>query len=264
MLFKIDISRAFRQLKVDPGDIGLLGLKQTSYFIDQSVSFGYRHGSIFFYEKVTDSIKFIMKNHGFPDLYNYVNDLIYCGTPSTIFHAYEILSSLLAELGLQISAKKLVSPSTSVTCLGILIDTETRTMSVPSEKLHHILELCHQWENKITCTKQQLQSLLGSLLYISKCVNPASAFLNRMLQFLRDMGDRRSVKLSQEFFKDLAWFKNFLNQFNGIVYYDTRPVQAELHLDASLTGLGGIFITTVMLFLFQEVLMIIRLFTWKC
>ena len=35
MLFKIDISRAFRQLKVDPGDIDLLGLKQTSYFIDQ-------------------------------------------------------------------------------------------------------------------------------------------------------------------------------------------------------------------------------------
>ena len=50
------------------------------------------------------------------------------------------------------------------------------------------------------------------------------------------MGDRRSVKISQ-----VAWFKNFLNQFNGIVYYDTTPVQAGLHLDASLTGLGGIF-----------------------
>ena len=235
MLFKIDISRAFRQLKVDPGDIDLLGLKQTSYFIDQLVPFGYRHGSISF-EKVTDSIRFIMKNHGFPDMYNYVDDLIYCGTPSTIFQAYEMLSSLLHELGLQISAKKLVPPSTSVTCLGILIDTETRTMSVPSDKLQHILKLCHQWENKITCTKQQLQSLLGSLLYIFKCVKPARAFLNRMLQFLRDMGERRAVKLSQEFFKDLAWFKIFLIHFNGIVYYDTRPVQAELHLDASLTG----------------------------
>ena len=147
MLFKIDISRALRQLKVDPGDIDLLGLQQNSYFIDQSVPFGYRHGSIFF-EKVTDSIRFIIKNHGFPDLYNYVDDLIYCGTPSTIFSAYERLSSLLAQLGLQISLEKLVPPSTSVTCLGILIDTETRTMSVPSENLHNILQLCHQWENK--------------------------------------------------------------------------------------------------------------------
>ena len=182
-----------------------------------------------------------MKKHGFPDLYNYVDDLIYCGTPSTIFRAYEMLSSLLLQLGLHISAKNLVPPSTSVICLGILIDTETRTMSVPSEKLHNISDLCSQWQNKTKCTKQQLQSLLGSLLYISKCVKPARAFLNRMLQFLRDMGDKRSVRLSQEFFKDLAWFQSFLNHFNGIVYYDTRPIQAELHLDACLTGLCGIF-----------------------
>ena len=114
-------------------------------------------------------------------------------------------------------------------------------MSVPSEKLHNILQLCHQWENKNTCTKQQLQSLLGSFLYISKCVKPARAFLSRMLQFLRDMGDSRPVRLSQEFFKDLAWFKNFVSHFNGIVYYDTRHIQAELHLNACLTGLGGIF-----------------------
>ena len=54
-----------------------------------------------------------MKKHGFPDLYNYVDDLIYCGTPSTIFQDYEMLSSLLVQLGLQVSVKKLVPPSTA-------------------------------------------------------------------------------------------------------------------------------------------------------
>ena len=49
-IYKIDISRAFRQLKVDPGDIDLLGLKMGNYCIDQSVPFGYRNG-IFFFEK---------------------------------------------------------------------------------------------------------------------------------------------------------------------------------------------------------------------
>ena len=151
MLFKIDISQAFRQLKVDPGDIDLLCLKWDYCFIDKSVSFGYRHGSIFF-EKVTNSIRFIMKNHGFPNLYNYVDDLTYCGTSSTIFPAYEKLSALLAQLRFHISAKKLVLPSIFVICLGILIDTETRTMSVPPEKLENILQLCYQWENKTQCT----------------------------------------------------------------------------------------------------------------
>ena len=51
MIYKIDISRAFRQIKVDLGDIDLLGFKfQNGYFLDLSVAFGYRNGSqIFLY-----------------------------------------------------------------------------------------------------------------------------------------------------------------------------------------------------------------------
>ena len=47
--------------------------------------------------------------------------------------------------------------------------------------------------------------------------------------------------LTVEFLKDLKWFSTFLKQFNGIVYYDVKPVQAELHLDACVTGFGGNF-----------------------
>ena len=240
LMFKVDISRAFRQLKVDPGDIDLLGLKQDAYFIDQSVPFRYRHGSIFF-EKVTDSIRYIMRKHGFNNLFNYVDDLIYCDLPSKIYPAYQFLLQLLPKLGLDINKKKLVPPTTSMICLGILVNSETRTMSVPPEKLESIAAMCHEWQNKKFCSKRQSQSLLGSLLFISKCVKPARVFLNRMLQFLRLMGTQKIVTLSAEFFRDLNWFCTFLKQFNGVVYYDPRPIQAELHLDACLTGMGGIF-----------------------
>ena len=46
---------------------------------------------------------------------------------------------------------------------------------------------------------------------------------------------------SSEFFSYLDWFCTFLKQFNDIAYYNPRSIQAELHLDACLTGLGGIF-----------------------
>ena len=62
-----------------------------------------------------------------------------------------------------------------------------------------------------------------------------------MLQFLRSMEGNASTRLTTEFFKDLKWFATFLKQFNGMVYYDVKPVQAELHFDACLTGFGGIF-----------------------
>ena len=86
-LFKIDISRAFRQIKIDPGDIDLLGMKfQDQYFLDLSVPFGYRHGSKIF-QRCTDSIRHIMSKNGFPGLYNYIDDPIFTGLPSKIHPA---------------------------------------------------------------------------------------------------------------------------------------------------------------------------------
>ena len=86
-----------------------------------------------------------MKQHGFPHLYNYVDDLIYCGVPSNIHQSFEILLKLLTQLSLHINLKKLVAPCTSLVCLGILINTETKTMSVPPDKLENVISMCNQW-----------------------------------------------------------------------------------------------------------------------
>ena len=158
-----------------------------------------------------------------------------------IFINLETLLELLTQLGLTINPKKLVAPSTSLICLGILINTETRTISVHSDKLDSIIDMCSQWQNKKFCSKRQLQSLLVSLLYVSKCVKPAHTFLNRMLMLLRENFEKDTIFLNRGFFKGLNWFHTFLSHFNGVVYYDIKPVQAELHLDVSLTGMGGIF-----------------------
>ena len=131
-IFKVDISHAFRHIRIDPGDLDLLGLQHLDqYYLDLSLPFGYRLGSNFF-QKLSDSIRYIMNKNGFPGLHNYLDDLIYCGLPSNIHEPYQFLISLLQDLGLAISQKKLCPPSTQVVCLGILFDTTTRTMSIPS------------------------------------------------------------------------------------------------------------------------------------
>ena len=91
----------------------------------------------------------------------------------------------MKELGLTVTEKKLLPTSTQVVCLGVLIDTEKGTVSIPPEKLHQINDMVKEWFTKKTCTKHQLQFLLGLLLFIYKCVKPARAFLNRMLALLR-------------------------------------------------------------------------------
>ena len=48
LLYKIDISRAFRHVKIDPRDYFLLGLKHQNYYLDTCLPFGYRHDPEFF------------------------------------------------------------------------------------------------------------------------------------------------------------------------------------------------------------------------
>ena len=240
LMFKIDISRAFRHLKIDPRDLDLLGLCQNKYFIDGSLPFGFRHGSTFF-QRCSDAIRYIMASQGYTRLYNYIDDLLYIGPPDEIYNAYNYLLDLLQQLGLEISQEKLVPPTTSLICLGIQVDVVTKTISIPQAKLHQIHDDCKGWVGRKTCTKRQLQSLLGSLLYITKCVRYSRYFLNRMLEVLRQHTNKTIIKLTNEFFKDLQWFLTLLNQYNGVTFYDNRKPSASVHLDASLTGLGGVY-----------------------
>ena len=240
-IFKVDINRVFRHIRIDPGDIDLLGLYHKGrYYIDLALPFGFRLCS-FFFSKLSDGVCYMLKNYGHDALLNYLDDLIYCGLPSNINQAYECLIQLLEDLGLDISWKKLHPPNTQVVCLCIMFDTVNRTISCPPEKLQEIIALCNNWQNKSTCTKANLQSLLGSLLYVRKCVIPARFFLNRMLQVLRDQVSNTIVDLTPNFFKDLHWFRTLLKHYNGVTMYEVRPISADIYLDASLTGLGGEF-----------------------
>ena len=240
-IFKVDISCAFRHLRIDPGDIDLLAQQhRDKLYIDLSLPFGYRLGT-FFFSKISNALRYIMSQNGRNALLNYIDDLIYCALPSKIQEPYRFLLTLLQEVGLDISQKKLHPPDTKVTCLGIEFDTKNRTMSIPPQKLAEIIKLCKIWEDKAKVKKSELQSLLGSLLYITKCVKPALYFLNRMLQFLRDNTHEDIIVLNSEFFKDLAWFNTFLHSYNGVTIYQVNPLYHRIFLDASLQGMGGCF-----------------------
>ena len=218
-IFKVDISHAFCHVPIDPGDIDLLGLQhRDKLYLDLKTPFGYRLGSNFF-QKISDSIRFIMNKNGHTGLRNYIDDLIYIGLPSVIRTPYDFLLSLLQDLGLQVSSKKLCPPSTKVTCLGIEFDTEKCIMSIPSSKLHEIVHMCFQWSDKRVASKQELQSFLGPLLYITKCVSSSRVFLNHMLQLLRDNAHNDMIVLNQHFHKDLKWVNVFLQSYNGVTMY---------------------------------------------
>ena len=237
LLYKVDISRAFRHIKMDPSDYDKLGLNWDGFYFDSCLPFGFKHGSKIF-QRTSNAIRYIMSKQNY-DIINYIDDLVGFGLPSTVHNSFQYLCELLEKLGLTISTKKLVPPSTVVTCLGVQIDTEKGTISVPPEKLEKIMHMCLKWESKKWVRKRDLQSLLGSLMHITKCVRSARPFLNRMLMNLREAKGVDNVELNGEFFKDLTWFKKFLPHFNGVCLYDHQLLQGTVQIDASLQGLGG-------------------------
>ena len=167
-LFKVDVSHAFRHVKVDPGDYDLLGLHWRGAYVDTCLPFGTRHGSQIF-QRLSDAVRFMMREKGFCVI-DYIDDYVGVGVPGVAHDSYNYLVELMRQLGLTISEKKLVPPSTQVVCLGVLIDTERGSISIPDEKLTQICDTVKQWQGKRVCTKRQLQSILGLLLYVHKCV----------------------------------------------------------------------------------------------
>ena len=237
LICKIDISRAFKHVKMDAADYKYLGLHFKNYFIDSCLPFGFRHGSAIF-QRLSDAVRFIMSTKGY-QVTNYIDNIIGYATKSQAQASFDALYALLEELGFKISKNNLVTPTTKAICLGVELDTETFTVSVPQEKLLEIKLTCEQWQTKQSCTKKELQSLLGKLLYITKCVRASTTFLNRMLDTLRLAHNQDTVYLDTEFRRDLNWFTKFLPTFNGVAFFKHTRIQTHVELDASLQGLGA-------------------------
>ena len=111
----------------------------------------------------------------------------------------QIRKSLIIKLGLVICESKLYEQQKCIPCLGINVNIETGIISIPEEKLAEIVTLCLDWSTRGKSNKKALQSLVGSLLYIPKCVRPARLFVNQILATLRQTPNKGTITLSPEF-----------------------------------------------------------------
>ena len=107
---------------------------------------------------------------------NYVNDFFGVGKPHDTRDMHDALYSVLETLGLTISAKILIATGTKFICLGIVFDSEKGKISIPEEKMTQIIQNVEAWKSKSYCSRCQLQSLLGHLLYVHQFVKPEQYF----------------------------------------------------------------------------------------
>ena len=183
-----------------------------------------------------------MERHGFK-AFAYIDDFVLVTKKNKAQRAFDTLSNLFEELGLPMNEDKRTPPTAKLTCLGISIDIHDNTLSIDPLKLEAIHGECIRVYSKGFISKRTLQSLLCKLLYLHKCVKPARTFLNRILTIFRKHHDRSKIPISEDFRQDIYWIIKFLSHFNGITIFRKEFIQYHntLHIDASLTGVGGVW-----------------------
>ena len=91
-----------------------------------------------------------------------------------------------------------------MTCLGVQLNTLYSTLSFYSDRLAEIESLLQTWLHKRTTTKSSLQSLVGKLVFVSKCVRQSRVFIARILRLLRSVKfNYHHINLNSEFRKDI-------------------------------------------------------------
>ena len=132
MMFKIDLSRYFRQLPLDPGDYSLIGyVIHGQIYFDKVLPMGMRSAP-YITQRVTNAIAHIHRQMQF-FLLNYVDDFVGAELKHRIWEAYRVLSDLLQELRVDTSQEKLVPPTTRLEFLGITFDSAKMTVTAEDE-----------------------------------------------------------------------------------------------------------------------------------
>ena len=126
--------------------------------------------------------------------------------------------------------------------LGIIIDTEAFELQLPADKLHRLQALLSSWCARKSCTKKELESLLGHLSHAATVVCPGRTFLHQLFSLLHlTKAPHHFVCLGAGARADLVWWKCFLQSWSGSSFFPLPNPSHNVYSDASGTyGCGAV------------------------
>ncbi len=247
-LVKVDLKSAYRLVPVHPDDRHLLGICwQGSTFVDQALPFGLRSAPKLF-TAVADAIGWALVQRNIPFLLHYLDDFLFFVPPSEP-RPHRLLAAVLSALealGVPVAQDKIEGPSTTITFLGILIDTCRFELRLPGPKLVHIRELVHVWHNRRSGRYKEFESLLGYLSHAATVIRDGQTFLRHLFSLVAvaRARHRHFIHLDAMARADLLWWSYFLRSWNGTSFIP-QPHQFVTHVytDASGSfGCGGLML----------------------
>lgn len=233
-----DVSRAYKNFRSDPLDWPLLAFRwDDRFYCDISMPFGARASSCHMQRVANAIVRMLKERDVIAKMY--IDDLIIV-SPDSVKAERDLRTAqkLLYDLGLPEAPDKVQRPSTKVTWLGVVINSEKMSISVPEDKLREVRSCVTAALKLKSMSKKHLQSIIGKLIHIAKCIKPARLFVSRLLEALRGM-KKKFIKVSPDMKQDLLWFSEFSAQWNGVGLINTSTPSMDLFVDASGSGIGA-------------------------
>lgn len=239
-IWKADLARAYRQLRSDPIDAPLLGIKHhDKIFIDRCPPFGCRSSSAAC-QRMANALVYIMSGNSHHCL-AYLDDFAGChASMAEAQSGFDSFIRLAEHLGLKLSHQKCVPPVTDIEWLGYRIDTQNMTISIPKAKMDDVVAECSRWLQRRKANKSMVQSILGKLSHIAGCVQHGRKFLSRIIATIKSFGEKKWITVGDEFIKDIRWFYLYAQISNGINLYAPQLPRTDIYCDSSLEGGGGV------------------------
>jgi reverse transcriptase-like protein len=244
---KIDITAAYRCIPVRPEDFHLLGMIWAGqYYYDKCLPFGLCSSCAIF-EWYSTAAEWIVRHHGkIPFLTHYIDDFFLVNLSKSRTQAQlNFTLTTFKQLGLPVSAEKLVGPTQRITFLGIEIDSVSMEARLPVEKVVALQSELSHWLSKTSTTQRELQSLIGQLEFACKVVRSGRSFLRRLIDvstFSPHPNTRIPIQLTSPLRLDLNWWHRFVHEWNGTtLLLPTRPRHptTSIYTDACETGYGA-------------------------
>ena len=240
-----DLKSAYRSVLVRPCDRSMQGViweidGSGKYIQDNFMSFGTRVAP-FIFNSISDSVARYVKASGFVCI-NYLDDfLVMADSFEECKTAQLFLHQTLRSLGFYIAYEKVRSPSQIQRFLGVELDSLLMSLRLPKDKLDKLHVELRFFAGRRRATKRQLQHLCGVLSHCSTLVRGGRTFSHRVVGMLRAFkGKKRYVTLSDNFRKDMEWWKNFSAWFNGSAKIIQNPTRTSVvYTDASGIGYGA-------------------------
>ena len=246
---KLDLAQAYRVVRIHPSNYPATGLKFTfpgdtepTYMVDTRLPFGASRSPEVF-NSLTQAVRSIMEAKGFPGIVAYLDDfLIVSSTFDECLQTLNTLITLLRQLGFWINYNKVEGPVQRITFLGIILDTVSMKLQLPSDKLQDLYGDLTNMLSKPKVSKKSLQKIAGKMNWAVQCIYGGRFYLRRILDSINTLKKPwHRTRVTSAMRQDIHWWIMFMESFNGTMdMVEYRPV-TPVFIDACNTAAGAFY-----------------------